>query len=1701
MKSRLLKLLVATSVLATAIGPNAEFAFAAKEYEASSLEPVFLDLAQVPAAQRQAILEAAGLGFLTGGSDGRFRPQSTLTRQELAVVLTRILKLEVKETSRSSFKDVTSKTWGRNYIEAAAKAGLMKGDAQKYFRADAPVTRQELAAVLVQAAKGAQTKRNDKLVLQDEKAVGAWAKNAVQSVLGNGWMETQNGSFLPKQAVKRQEIASVFMEAFYPDKLSGVTRTIQNVSEKGVTINGYTYAVSERTKGILSQSNSAILQGAKIRFEASGRNLDKITYLELRHGGSAASKGAKEFSANSLLDGKQGIVDGDVKVADDYISLANLKIAGNLEIGKELENDFYGSGIEVQGNTIVNGGDANTVVFEGSNLASVDVNKTNVRVEVLGQTFMQAMNVNVDSTIVGSSQAAIDQINVKGAAQQVNLQGSIDSVTVSTGSTITGSANIGQMTVQTAVPVTLNTTGTIAKLNVTQSSAAITVGSNLTINSLTTPAGVAASSVISNYSTVQSQIGSTGGAAAVNAAPVNSAPIVRNPIKDFTMTIGEKKTINLSQVFDDVDGNLSYYKALLVKAASAPELVTVTIDGNNLTLEAKLAGKITVRTQAYDSNNARINHDFTVTVNRNPVASDVPEQVATLDAEASTLDLSAYFTDPDGDALSYKVVSSDENVIAASISGKLLQMEAIALGQTKVTVTAEDGKGGTVTKDIVVRVNRSPQTLNPLPDRKASIGTDVQVDLSDAFQDPDGDALTFEASSQNVSSAAAVASGSALTVTPLAEGPVSVTVTAKDGKGGTASQTFTIYVNHSPKLDRSPGVQESMVGKGDVFVELDGMFSDVDGDPLTYEVQSASSAVATAELDSNNRIRLSPVSGGDTFVTVTANDGRGGTASGTFDIKVNEAPTVKQPARNRSIQLTGGDVAVDLANVFQDVNADSLTLVAESGDPAILTVGVSGTQLTLAPVSAGSSTVKVTADDGRGGQVSDSFAVRVNRVPQTEGSLADQLLTIGSGAAKIDVTSAFSDDDGDVLTYKATAADPSIAAVSVTNGEITVDPLTAGTTTITVTANDGYDGEASKTFDVTVNRAPIVDQAVSDQLITLGAGDVTLDLSQAFRDEDGDLLTLTASSLSEDRVSVSLNAASKELSLRPIAGGSASIRIQAEDGRGGKKDQTIKVEVNQAPLAGDLAGRTLSLGSTDQKIDLSGVFTDADGDTLSLVAISADSSIMDAMLDGKQLTLTAVSLGTTNVTVTASDSRGGTASKTIAVEVRPNRAPVVKQTIAGQIVQPGNDIEVDLAGVFDDPDEDDLTYAAVSADTALASVSVAGDRLTVSGIADGTAIITVTATDVVGNKINTSFQVDVSSNEAPKVVGSVPEQMVVPGFSTQVAVDSLFQDSDGDSLTYSAEAAAGGMVVSSVSGNVLKLDSGTSSGKTLVTVTADDGRGGKVSTTIQVTAVEIVHQKTIATKVGLANVSYDLAPYFSAQQPFTVYRAENGTLIKEGSQLLSGSVLNMNPGNSAGTVSYFVISADGKAASVQLNVQQQQGAAAFFSEYTRENAMNIVLEMFNLNEDAINYQIIGYRYNLNTQQMERMLDRDYQPNLYANVMNISKGNIGLVINNVFYEFMDRTQVPGYHDELVMNLDSNYKFEGYVVCAFELVRNGQVIDVLGDKNWTPASGLEPLPTSGTLIRKKGVATGSNAFSLNGEWDLLPFTLDNVNKHTP
>ena len=74
-------------------------------------------------------------------------------------------------------------------------------------------------------------------------------------------------------------------------------------------------------------------------------------------------------------------------------------------------------------------------------------------------------------------------------------------------------------------------------------------------------------------------------------------------------------------------------------------------------------------------------------------------------------------------------------------------------------------------------------------------GGSIQVDLNDVFQDPDYDALAFEASSSRSNLVALNLAGSMLTVIPQARGGATVTVTADDGENEPVSSTFYVLVN------------------------------------------------------------------------------------------------------------------------------------------------------------------------------------------------------------------------------------------------------------------------------------------------------------------------------------------------------------------------------------------------------------------------------------------------------------------------------------------------------------------------------------------------------------------------------------------------------------------------------------------------------------------------------------------------------------------------------------------------------------------------------------------------------------------------------------------------------------------------------------------------------------------------------------------
>ncbi|KEO85218.1 5'-nucleotidase C-terminal domain-containing protein [Tumebacillus flagellatus] len=546
MKNSTKKLLVSALVLTTALSPVTATYAAGTTATATESVNGYLDLALADAWAQDAILQAKTLGLISGDPSGNFRPLDTITRQELAVILTRLMNLTLDTGSVSSYKDVPSAQWGVKYIETVAKAGLMTGDGDQTFRPDDQITREELAVVLARAAKLDVAGKGAKLSVADHGQVSEWAKDYVQAAIDAGLMQGDGVNFNPLQHAQRQEVAAVAVN--FANTVNK-PQVVAAVTDANVTINGKNYAVANNLKGLFNAVNATVLQGATVRFQATNGTIDKLTYLELTQSGFAAQTGAAEFSNNLVLDGQNTTVDGDVKVSANFISVKNLKVAGNFEVGRELQNDFYSQNLQVSGKTLVNGGDSNTVVFEDATLKGVDVNKKDVRVEPKGQTQVGEVTVNTNASIQSDSSVTIPKLTLQEGAQQVDLAGNIGTVEVngSQDTTITGSANISTVTAAGSGVLTLSTKGKIDKVQVTNTNAQLSLGDNVQVGDLVLPEGKDAKDVVKNYDAHSDQVGTVNGQTPNDNSNPNSGG---NAIPDHVMTNAGKVTVDKNLLTD-----------------------------------------------------------------------------------------------------------------------------------------------------------------------------------------------------------------------------------------------------------------------------------------------------------------------------------------------------------------------------------------------------------------------------------------------------------------------------------------------------------------------------------------------------------------------------------------------------------------------------------------------------------------------------------------------------------------------------------------------------------------------------------------------------------------------------------------------------------------------------------------------------------------------------------------------------------------------------------------------------------------------------------------------------------------------------------------------------------------------------------------------------------------------------------------------
>jgi hypothetical protein len=200
-----------------------------------------------------------------------------------------------------------------------------------------------------------------------------------------------------------------------------------------------------------------------------------------------------------------------------------------------------------------------------------------------------------------------------------------------------------------------------------------------------------------------------------------------------------------------------------------------------------------------------------------------------------------------------------------------------------------------------------------------------------------------------------------------------------------------------------------------------------------------------------------------------------------------------------------------------------------------------------------------------------------------------------------------------------------------------------------------------------------------------------------------------------------------------------------------------------------------------------------------------------------------VSGGSTSITVRANDNKGGIATTSFNVTVvpppSPNNAPTIS-AIGNQTVDVGN--STDVTAQTNDADGDPVSLSTATNPTGIASISVNGSVLTVTGDSAGTTTVTVTASDGT-DSVQTTFSVTVNAlagNNAP-TISAIGPQNVTEGTTFDLNVSA--NDIDGDPLTYSATFNPGGVAsVNSVAGNVITFN-GDAAGVTTATVTVSDG--------------------------------------------------------------------------------------------------------------------------------------------------------------------------------------------------------------------------------------------------------------------------------------
>ncbi|MBL3658199.1 PKD domain-containing protein [Fulvivirga sediminis] len=469
--------------------------------------------------------------------------------------------------------------------------------------------------------------------------------------------------------------------------------------------------------------------------------------------------------------------------------------------------------------------------------------------------------------------------------------------------------------------------------------------------------------------------------------------------------------------------------------------------------------------------------------------------------------------------------------------------------------------------------------------------------------------------------------------------------------------------------------------------------------------------------------------------------------------------------------------------------------------------GATSATVTIDNLIEGTYSLEITVVDNDNLTASRQVIINVlpepTNLPPTANAGPNQEITLPQNSVSINASG--SDTDGEIVAYRwSQESGPNTADISDANAEdITLLNLTEGTYSfmLTVTDNDGATGRDALTVTVfpSPSNSPPTANAGSNSTITLPTNSITINGSA--EDEDGTIVSYTWTQNSGPNSPSNSGLNQSSLALTGLVEGVYTFSLTVEDDDGDTDTDQITITVlpippNSPPNADAGPDREITLPTSS--ITISGLGSDSDGSITNYlweqVQGPSTSSIDDNSAPEINVTNLAEGVYTFSLTVTDDDGDESSDEMVLTVlPIPPNDPPTAIAPDDLSITLPDNTVEITGAGLDTDGTIVSYSWQKVQGPSAVTFSSNNTATTTISGLIEGTYLISLTVIDDDGESDTDEVTITVfpEANNAPIAIinNGNTESITLP--IDNIILTGSGVDSDGSIVAYLWEQISG----------------------------------------------------------------------------------------------------------------------------------------------------------------------------------------------------------------------------------------------------------------------------------------------------------------------